>query len=258
MRCSKPGFLQIVTVHMNRSAIAFLLAAVGLCGCAHRIAVRMQPPVHFVSQTGQRFEARYGCLSDGSLGFVKVKMPDGRECTLPQALSASGARYTDERTVVWWEHQGTIRVDVRGKDGRWKEDAYPGLRAIDGGAISGISGVTERRMGQPGTDETRGDRPSRKIQLDLQSLGQDGLRGPAGGKVAVSYEFAIPDTDACKAEVKSIDPTVQFMPGSAGRVQAQKTGCLCIGSTHQDGYRKVLQKLADLPYVDRIVECRFE
>ena len=97
-----------------------------------------------------------------------------------------------------------------------------------------------------------------KIVLDLQSLDHDGLRGPAGGKVAVSYEFAIPNTVECKAQVKTIDPTVEFMPGSQGRIQAPKTGCLCIGTTHQPNYRDVLRRLAELPYVDRIIECHFE
>ena len=100
--------------------------------------------------------------------------------------------------------------------------------------------------------------PWQKIEIDLQSLAPDGLRGPADGKVAVSYEFAIPNTEACKAQVRTIDPTVQFMPGSQGRIGVPKTGCLCIGSTHQAGYRDVLRRLAELPYVERIVECLFE
>lgn len=65
--------------------------------------------------------ARYGHLSDGSLEFVKVTMPNGRELTLPAAVSASGARYTDEFELVWWEHQGTVSVDVRRDDGTWDD-----------------------------------------------------------------------------------------------------------------------------------------
>jgi hypothetical protein len=97
-----------------------------------------------------------------------------------------------------------------------------------------------------------------KIEFNINQLDQDGLRGPAEGKVAVSYEFAIPNTEACKNQVKSIDPTIQLAPGSAGRIKATKDECLCIGSTHQRNNRQVLQKLAELPYVKRIIECWYE
>ena len=99
--------------------------------------------------------------------------------------------------------------------------------------------------------------PSPKIELDLSKLDKNGLRGPVDGKVSVSYEFCIPNTDKCKAEVKAIDPTVRFMPGSRGRIGAGKGECLCIGETRAD-YRTVLKRLADLPYIKRIIECHWE
>ena len=97
-----------------------------------------------------------------------------------------------------------------------------------------------------------------KIMFDLSGLDADGLRGPPDGKVAVSYEFAIPNTQACKDEVKAIDRTVQFMPGSPGRVAAGKDECLCIGATHQEAFREVLESLAARPYIETIIECHFE
>jgi hypothetical protein len=99
---------------------------------------------------------------------------------------------------------------------------------------------------------------ARKIELNMNALDADGLRGAADGKVAMAYEFAIPNTAACRAEVRAIDRTVQFMPGAQGRIGAREVGCLCIGSTHQPDYRAVLWKVAALPYVQRIVECYFE
>lgn len=98
----------------------------------------------------------------------------------------------------------------------------------------------------------------RKIEFDLTQLDANGLRGPPDGKVSVSYEFCIPNTPQCKAEVKAIDQTVQFMPGSRGRIGATKNQCLCIGSTHQNDYLGVLRALSELTYVDRIIECHFE
>ncbi len=85
--------------------------------------------VYYRSDKGEQFVAKYGSLSDGSLHFVKVKMPDGQKYTLPQVISGSGVRYTDEREIVWWTHQGTVRVDVRDAEGKWKTK-YSNLKEI--------------------------------------------------------------------------------------------------------------------------------
>lgn len=96
------------------------------------------------------------------------------------------------------------------------------------------------------------------IEIDLDGLDADGLRGPPDGKVAVDYEFAIPDTPEDRAAVRAIDATVEFHPGSRGRVGAGKGECLCIGSTHRADWRRVLESLAALPGVERIIECHRE
>ena len=93
--------------------------------------------------------------------------------------------------------------------------------------------------------------------MDLSKLDENGMRGRGTGKVLAAYEFCIPDTAKCKAEVKAIAPGVRFMRGSRGRIGAGKGECLCIGETGP-GYRVVLNKLAALPYVKRIIECHFE
>ena len=97
-----------------------------------------------------------------------------------------------------------------------------------------------------------------KIRFDLSQLDERGLRGPPDGKVAVSYEFCIPNTPRHRTEVAAIDPSVQFMPGSRGRIGCGPDECLCIGSTHQKNFRQVLLRLAELSYVKRIDECFFE
>jgi len=45
--------------------------------------------------------ATYYSLSDNSLGFVKLTLPDNHEVTLAQAISASGARYSNG-LLTWW------------------------------------------------------------------------------------------------------------------------------------------------------------
>ena len=118
----------------NMATIAVSILALSLCSCVTSLGqtaltADIGQPVHYISEQGDYFVAKYGSLSDGSLHFVKVKMPDGREYTLPQVVSASGVRYTDERALVWWTHQGTVRVDVRDAEGNWKTK-YSELREV--------------------------------------------------------------------------------------------------------------------------------
>jgi hypothetical protein len=58
--------------------------------------------------------------------------------------------------------------------------------------------------------------------------------------------------------VKTIDPTVKFFAQSPGRIGCGKDENLCIGSTHQKDFRKILQRLAELMYVQRIDQSFFE
>ncbi|MCP3944330.1 MAG: lysozyme inhibitor [Desulfobacteraceae bacterium] len=93
------------------------------------LTIDLGPPVYYTSDNGDIFVARYGSLSDKSLSFVKVVMPDGQEYTLPSVISGSGVRYTDERQLVWWSHQGRVRIDIRDARGNWKK-GYLELRKV--------------------------------------------------------------------------------------------------------------------------------
>ena len=132
MKSRKQTFGSLRVVFFMSTLLLFLWA------CAEKphkseiaLTVEIGPPVTYESANGDRFVARYGSLSDGSLDFVKLKMPNGREYTLPQAVSGSGARYTDDREIVWWEHRGTVRVDVRGAGGKWVTE-YSDLKVVHG------------------------------------------------------------------------------------------------------------------------------
>ncbi len=91
-----------------------------------------------------------------------------------------------------------------------------------------------------------------KVHLDLAAINADGLTGPADGLRAVSYEFCIPATEAAVAEVTAIDRTVEVQRGARGRIGCSAEQYLCVGSTHQPGYRDVLVRLARLDYVAAI------
>ncbi len=77
-------------------------------------------PVDYRSGNGDQIVARYYTLSDSSLNFVKVLMPDEQEYTLPQVLSGSGARYTDEMELIWWVKGDSVTVQLRDDNGEWE------------------------------------------------------------------------------------------------------------------------------------------
>jgi hypothetical protein len=97
-----------------------------------------------------------------------------------------------------------------------------------------------------------------KIALDLSTLDERGLRGPPSGLRSISYEFCIPANERYATEVQRIDPTLELMRGSRGRIGCTKNQYLCVGQTRQRGYRQVLEGLAALDYTSRIVESTFE
>jgi hypothetical protein len=93
-----------------------------------------------------------------------------------------------------------------------------------------------------------------KIRFDLSPISESGLIGVGTGKRSFAYEFCIPANPRAVREVFSIDPSLKIYPRSSGRV-----GCkpgeeyLCMGETHQVGWREILFKLADLPYI-KVIE----
>jgi len=97
-----------------------------------------------------------------------------------------------------------------------------------------------------------------KVKVDFNRLDENGLAGPANGKVAVNYEFCIPAQEKFWNEVKKIDKTAQAMKGSKGRIGCASDQWLVVGSTHQENYRRVLYELASLAYVKEIQETFFE
>ena len=54
--------------------------------------------------------------------------------------------------------------------------------------------------------------PPAKITFDLAQIDDNGLTGAPDGRVAISYEFCIPATQAAQGEVRQIDATVAFQP----------------------------------------------
>lgn len=96
-----------------------------LTGCASRqieqaLTVKGGAIVDYLCDGGDTAQARYYTLSDDSLHFVKVFLQNNKQYTLPNVVSASGARYSDDRELTWWIKGDTALVEVRGRDGAWQ------------------------------------------------------------------------------------------------------------------------------------------
>ncbi|MCB0557940.1 MAG: hypothetical protein H6573_01920 [Lewinellaceae bacterium] len=96
-----------------------------------------------------------------------------------------------------------------------------------------------------------------KIRFDLSQLDERGLRGPTDGKVALDYEFCIPRKEQYRREVERMDPSLKLQT-ARGRIGCGRDQYLCLGNTHQKNYKKILYRLAQLPYVERIEQAFFE
>jgi hypothetical protein len=102
------------------------------------------------------------------------------------------------------------------------------------------------------------DDPIKKIKFDLSQLNENGLYGPRDGLRALHYEFCIPANEKLMEAVKTLDPSLEIVLSSSGRVGCSKSEFLCLGNTHQENYREILLKLAKLPYVESIEQSFFE
>ena len=106
-------------VHMM-AAGALALGLLAGCNQGNTLSVTGGEPVSYQCEQSKKVQVRYFSLSDESLSFIKLSLPDGKDYTLPQAISASGARYTDEHEAVWWNKGDEGFVELRDQDGEWQ------------------------------------------------------------------------------------------------------------------------------------------
>ncbi len=94
-----------------------------------------------------------------------------------------------------------------------------------------------------------------KIKFDYSAIDDSGLRN---GEVAVDYEFCVPANEAILDQVIKIDPGVRVLKSSKGRIGCSEQQWLCINSTHSPGWKKKLDAIASLYFVERILETFYE
>jgi membrane-bound inhibitor of C-type lysozyme len=104
---------------MKNAILCFVCAAIlPFAGCSHSDkAADLKSETGrgtFVSANGEAVTAVYSKEGSGwDHATVRLFFPDKTEARLNLAISASGARYTNE-TAQWWEHQGEATYEVQG------------------------------------------------------------------------------------------------------------------------------------------------
>jgi hypothetical protein len=150
-----------------------------------------------------------------------------------------------------------LRTTLRGRRlGSPRRDRR--LRSVGRGRSCALLGAALICAGLAGATICAAENQLAVIGFELCDLDADGLIGPEDGKRAVDYEFCIPAGDGFVDEVRSIDVSARFHAESPGRIGCDQDQVLVLGNTHRPDFAFVLQRLADLPYVERIEQAFFE
>ena len=110
---------------MKKTAIILSLL-VASTGVAHAkrlpkpLGVALHNVTIYACADNTKLQVRYYSLSDNSLDFVKVNL-NGKIYTLPHAVSASGAKYSDWHQLTWWTKgdEGTVYAQNDGPEDTW-------------------------------------------------------------------------------------------------------------------------------------------
>lgn len=97
---------------MLKKLIALLLTLLSLTivpGCNN--SQKKTTDVTYYSENGTALEALYNVEES----TATVIQPDGKEITLPQAMSASGVRFTKDDKTVFWSKGPTVTLYIDDK-----------------------------------------------------------------------------------------------------------------------------------------------
>lgn len=90
-----------------RRRLAAILCLLSLFAVQSAVAAAQSQPVAVCrSDDGRTLTARFDIAGRSA----RVTLPDGETLTLPLALSASGARYSNGAST-YWEHHGSARFE---------------------------------------------------------------------------------------------------------------------------------------------------
>lgn len=99
---------------------AVLIFVNSACKNKDKLEVDLIYSATYDSDSGKSLLVKYYSISDGTLFFIKVKGLGAEEHTLPQAVSASGSRYTDFLNFECLVKGDEMQVLELDSDGNWK------------------------------------------------------------------------------------------------------------------------------------------
>jgi hypothetical protein len=174
----------------------------------------------------------------------------------------------DEKIWQWELHTAdNYSIPLTAKNTNLDINSYIGKNVIIKGFI--LNGIIFGRENTANIVGTRIDaeeiylaepkEPRSKIMLDLDDFNDEGLqKSPDGGLYSVHYEFCIPATEEALNEVKNINPLVGVYKTSKGRSGCSDKEWLCISSSRQKDFKKIILQLAGLSYIRRITQTFWE
>jgi len=113
---------------MKRNISCKIITGVTILLCVISCTINDNPEIVktaeavYQNSEGKILEAVFYSLSDNSLNFVRVTY-DEKQYTLPQLVSASGARYSDEFSMEFWIKGDSASVTT-GFGGEEKRDEF--------------------------------------------------------------------------------------------------------------------------------------
>lgn len=96
-----------------------------------------------------------------------------------------------------------------------------------------------------------------KIKFKLTIFDKNGLIGDENNKVALDYEFCVPNTSEILKTINEIDSNIKPLRGK-GRTKCAENHIVMIGNSYNKDIKKILCKLSQLDYVTEINQVFWE
>ena len=96
-----------------------------------------------------------------------------------------------------------------------------------------------------------------KIKFKLSIFDKNGLTGDENNKVALDYEFCVPNQVEYLTKIREIDSSIKPLNGK-GRTKCAENHIVMIGNSYNKDIKKILCNLSQLEYITEINQVYWE